>query len=55
MESFVLEGLYNSNNIKNLSFGVLQDKLGDVYEKFVINVLENKSYLSSFNNFLLYE
>ena len=50
MESFVLEGLYNSYNIKNLSFGVLQDKLGDVYEKFVVNVLENKSYLSSYNN-----
>ncbi len=48
MKSFVLDNLYDEYNIKNLSFGILQDKLGDVYEKFVVNTLENKDYIASY-------
>lgn len=48
MKSLILDNLYNQYDIANLSFGVLQDKLGDVYEKFVVNVLENSTYLSNY-------
>lgn len=48
MKSLVLDNLYKEYNIANLSFGVLQDKLGDVYEKFVVNILENVDYISAY-------
>lgn len=51
MESLVLDKLYQEYNIDNLQFGTLQDKLGDVYEKFVVSVLENNHYLSCFKTF----
>lgn len=50
LKSEVLDQLYNEFNIDNLSFGVLQDKLGDVYEKFVVKTLENKELLATFQN-----
>lgn len=48
MKSLVLDNLYKEYDIANLSFGVLQDKLGDVYEKFVVNTLENVDYISAY-------
>lgn len=48
MESLILNNLYNEYDIANLPFGRLQDKLGDVYEKFVINVLENTIFLNNY-------
>lgn len=50
LKSEVLDRLYRDYNINNLSFGVLQDKLGDVYENFVVQTLENKEFISNFQN-----
>ena len=48
MESLILNNLYDEYGIANLPFGRLQDKLGDVYEKFVMNALEKTILLSNY-------
>lgn len=50
LKSEVLDQLYKDYNIENLSFGILQDKLGDVYENFVVQTLENREYVFNFQN-----
>lgn len=50
MESVELSKLYEEYNIRNLPFGILQDKLGDVYEKFVVHTIENESFKQLYKN-----
>lgn len=41
-----LKDLYIEYNIASLPFGSIHDKLGDVYEKFCVQILENEKYLA---------
>jgi hypothetical protein len=48
--SDLLQDLYEKYDISHLVHGALEDKLGDVYEEFVVKILKNDSYLYSYNN-----
>ena len=41
-----LNNLYEEFDIANLSFGIVHDKLGDVYEKYCVEILENPQFLA---------
>lgn len=41
--------LYKEYDIANLKFGTVGDKLGDVYEKFIVTILQTPDLLSFFN------
>lgn len=41
-----LNNLYEEFNIANLPFGIVHDKLGDVYEKYCVEILENPQFLT---------
>jgi len=43
-----LQNLYKKYDIKNLSFGIIGDKLGDVYEDFIMEIFQDKDHLSNF-------
>lgn len=43
-----LQHLYEKYDIKNLSFGIVGDKLGDVYEDFIVQIFEDKNYIKNF-------
>lgn len=45
-----LNKLYKEFDIANLSFGIVHDKLGDVYEKYCVEILESASFLSDAKN-----
>ena len=45
MRTALLNSLYQKYNIPNLKFGVIGDKLGDVYEEYCVTILESKQYL----------
>lgn len=45
MHSSILDGLYKKYNIANLSFGIVHDKLGDLYEEYCLLILNNDKYL----------
>jgi len=53
MNSKNLNELYTEYNIKNLSFGIVHDKLGDVYEKICVEILQDKKHLLNFKNELV--
>ena len=40
-----LQKLYEQFNIANLPFGIVHDKLGDVYEKYCVEILESQEFL----------
>lgn len=41
-----LNNLYEEFDIANLPFGIVHDKLGDVYEKYCVEILENPEFLA---------
>ena len=41
-----LNNLYEEFYIANLPFGIVHDKLGDVYEKYCVEILENPEFLA---------
>ena len=45
MKTPLLESLYHKYNIANLTFGAINDKLGDVYEEYCVTILNSKKYL----------
>ena len=45
MKTALLEKLYRKYNIYNLGFGIIHDKLGDVYEEYCVQILNSPSYL----------
>lgn len=45
MHSLILDSLYKKYNIANLSFGIVHDKLGDLYEEYCLLILNNDKYL----------
>lgn len=45
-----LNKLYREFDIANLSFGVVHDKLGDAYEKYCVEILENPIFLKIAKN-----
>lgn len=40
-----LKELYEQFDIANLSFGIIHDKLGDLYEKFCVQIIEDSRFL----------
>ena len=40
-----LNRLYREFDIANLPFGIVHDKLGDVYERYCVEILENRDFL----------
>jgi len=50
LSSEKLVSLYKKYNIVNLPFGIVGDKLGDLYEEFIVDILNNLEYLNHFNN-----
>ncbi len=42
-----LNRLYEEFNIANLAFGIVHDKLGDAYEKYCVEILENVEFLNA--------
>lgn len=47
MKSECLEKLYIKYKIANLSYGIIHDKLGDLYEEYCLMVLNNSSNLKA--------
>ena len=45
-----LEKIYKKYKINDLPYGKKEDKLGDVYEEFVVSVFNDAKYLMNFNN-----
>lgn len=45
-----LQILYKKFDIGNLQFGIIHDKLGDVYEKYCVEILENSEFLEMVKN-----
>lgn len=45
-----LKNLYEKYDIKNLSFGIVGDKLGDVYEEFIMEIFKDKKYKNNFES-----
>jgi hypothetical protein len=43
-----LQNLYEKYDIKNLPYGIVGDKLGDVYEDFIVEIFEDKNYIDNF-------
>ena len=39
-----LNNLYEEFDIANLPFGIVHDKLGEVYEKYCVEMLENPQF-----------
>ena len=50
MKSEILDSLYEKYNIANLPFGIIHDKLGDVYEDFCIAILQDEENLNKAKN-----
>lgn len=48
MKSERLENLFRKYDIRNLPYGKLGDKLGDVFQDFVIEIFEDKRYIEGF-------
>lgn len=46
MNSLILDNLYKKYNIANLSFGIVHDKLGDLYEEYCLTILNDITYLN---------
>lgn len=47
MKTKLLNSLYEKYKIKDLQFGEINDKLGDVYEQFCVEILKSKDILDS--------
>lgn len=47
MNTNLLSSLYEKYDIANLTYGKVNDKLGDVYEEYCIMILKNKSFLDA--------
>ena len=50
MKSLLLEKLYDKYDIANLTFGKIHDKLGDLYEDYCIDILQDVNNLYKANN-----
>ena len=49
-DSQCLNNLFVKENIANLSYGALGDKLGDVFEAYIIKIFSNNNLIHDFNN-----
>lgn len=45
MNSHTLDSLYEKYNIAELNFGIIHDKLGDLYEEYCMNILNDSNIL----------
>lgn len=50
MNTTILNNLYEKYNISNLSYGKIHDKLGDLYEEYCLDILNNPQYLQIAKN-----
>lgn len=46
--SNLLDEIYDRYNIAELKFGIIGDKLGDCYEDYIVEILENQAFLADF-------